>query len=66
MPRQPTRSGGPTYRLVLQREDTSETIAQYGGLPQSRIKPILEGLSALVQLAGFKRDLTSLLERMGL
>jgi hypothetical protein len=66
MPRSPTRTGGPTFRLLLQREDTGETIAQYGNLPQSRIRPILEGLSALVQLAGFKRDLESLLGRLGL
>lgn len=65
MPRS-TRAAGPTYRLVLQREDTGAAVAQYGAIPESKIRPILEGLSALVQLAGFKRDLEGLLGRLGL
>lgn len=65
MPR-PPRQSGPTYRLVLEREDTGAQVAQYGAIPESRIRPILEGLSALVHLAGFKRDLLGVIERMGL
>jgi hypothetical protein len=65
MPRT-TRPAGPTYRLVLQREDNGATVVQYGRLAEERIRPILQGLSALVHVAGFKRDLEHALQRLGL
>jgi hypothetical protein len=51
---------------VLQREDTGATVVQYGAVPEERIRPILQGLSALVQVAGFKRDLETALGKLGL
>lgn len=66
MPRPARSPAGPTYRLVLQREDTGATVVQYGAVPEERIRPILQGLSALVQVAGFKRDLETALGKLGL
>lgn len=67
MPRsRPTTAPARRYRLVLQDEATSQVVAQYGNLAEDKIRPILEGLSALVHVAGFRSDLSRLLERLGL
>lgn len=67
MPRpRTTTAPARRYRLVLQDEDTSEVVAQYGNLSEDKIRPILQGLSALVHVAGFQRDLQGLLGRLGL
>lgn len=54
------------YRLTLEREDTSERVASYGRIPEDRIRPILQGLEALLNVAQFKRDVQNLLQRIGL
>lgn len=63
--RRPPPPSGPTYRLVLQREDDGSTVAQYQQIPHDRIQPILDAVGALVHVAGLKRQVLSLLGRLG-
>jgi hypothetical protein len=67
-----TRTPAPTYRIRLERVEASgqaTTVHQWGGIPQERVKPILETLTDLLpwlqRAAATKDALRKLAELFG-